>query len=160
MLVNEGWEAHLSERGSHHQKVSWRLRPADYPVVYLPAALLQLPQIAAALPPCFQDHPSPDSPVPALSFLLLLKGIVLLENIFCCFSLILPSYHSSFEEQNVISGLHLYWVRSQPPPPLLVFFRPSNRIPEALGSLPSFAGFVPAIPPPTHTHIPGDFLQP
>lgn len=119
----------------------------NYPVDYRPAALLQRPQTAPTLPPCFQDHPRLHSLVPALLFLLLPKGTVFLENIFCCFSGLLPSYSPS-EEQNVTSGLHLYWVRFQSPPPLLK----SSSVPPTGFQRPwlacaSLAGFVSTLPP-------------
>ena len=68
MLENESWKAHLSERVAIIKKknaMEAETSLHDYPAVYLP----QLPQRARA-PPCFQDHPSPPSSIPALAFLL------------------------------------------------------------------------------------------
>lgn len=82
-----------------------------------------------------------------LLFLLLPKGTVFLENIFCCFSGLLPFYPPS-EEQTVTSGLHLYWVRFQSPPPLLKSSSiPPTGFQRPWLACPSLAGFVPTLPP-------------
>lgn len=82
-----------------------------------------------------------------LLFLLLPKGTVFLENIFCCFSGLLPSYPPS-EERTVTSGLHLYWVRFQSPPPLLKSSSiPPTGFQRPWLACPSLAGFVPTLPP-------------
>lgn len=133
-------EAHLSERGSNHQKESIREaeRPADSPVVYIH---LSCPKQHQPLPPCFRGHPSPHSPVPALLFFLLPQNI----RKYFPLLLILPSPHHSPDEQNVTSGLHPSWVQSQPLP--LIYSPPinPNRIPEVLASLPQPC-FVPTLP--------------
>lgn len=101
---------------------------------------------STSLPSVFKIILSPHSPVSALLFLLFPKGTVLLENIFHCFSLILPPYHSPFEEHNVTTGLHLYWVRSQHPSPLLNSSSIPPRFQRPLPSLPQLCRLCATIP--------------
>lgn len=143
-------EAHLSERGSNHQKESIREaeRPADSPVVYIH---LSCPKQHQPLPPCFRGHPSPHSPVPALLFFLLPQNI----RKYFPLLLILPSPHHSPDEQNVTSGLHPSWVQSLN---LFLLFTVLPSIPTGFQrrwlACPSLALCL------TFPHVPGDFLRP